>query len=150
MGLRRVPRVSDCMTSSPISVGPEEKLSRAKRLMEERVVRHLPVVRGRDLVGILSYRDVCVVELMERLANVPLEEITVGDAMIAEPFAVSPETPLDVVAREMAGRRVGSAVVVDEGTIRGVFTTSDALRALALVLGGEDLSMLGAQGLSAP
>lgn len=137
MELRRVARVSDCMSSGAIFVAPDERLSHAKHLMEEHGIRHLPVVRERKLVGILSHRDICVVELMETLARVPHDAIMVGDAMMTEPFSVSPETPLDVVAREMAGRKIGSAIVVEDGTIRGVFTATDALRALARVLGGE-------------
>ncbi len=137
MDRRIVPKVSDCMTPSPIFVAADDKLSRARELMEEHSVRHLPVVRGGALVGVVSQRDVFVVQLMETLAHVPQDSITVADAMIAEPFAVSPETRLDVVTREMAGRRIGSAVVVADGTIRGVFTATDALHVLAYVLGGE-------------
>jgi CBS domain-containing protein len=49
------------------------------------------------LVGIVSQRDVLLVQLKETLAQVPRDSISVGDAMIAEPFAVPPGTPLDVV-----------------------------------------------------
>jgi acetoin utilization protein AcuB len=127
------------MTSSPIFVAPEERLSRAKRLMDEYLIRHLPVVRGGKLVGIVSERDVYMVQYMEALAHLP-RTMTVDDAMTAEPFAVRPETPLDVVAREMAGRKIGAAVVTEDGAILGVFTATDALRVLADALGGKELA----------
>jgi acetoin utilization protein AcuB len=50
--------------------------------------------------------------------------------MAEEPYTVSPEEPLDVVAAIMADHKIGSAVIVDCGEVQGIFTTVDALRAL--------------------
>jgi acetoin utilization protein AcuB len=47
---------------------------------------------------------------------------------------VRPDTPVDEVAREMADRRYGCAVVIEGGKVVGVFTTTDALRALSELL----------------
>jgi acetoin utilization protein AcuB len=54
--------------------------------------------------------------------------------MTTEMFIVSPRTPVRKAAHEMARRRIGSVVVVDGGRVVGVFTTVDALHALAAVL----------------
>jgi acetoin utilization protein AcuB len=104
--------------------------------MEDYGVRHLPVMDHGELVGMLSDRDM---NLVQSLAPVPPDTITVEDAMTAEPYAVAPETLLQEVARRMADRRIGSAVVVDHGAVVGVFTTTDALNALADTLEGKDL-----------
>ena len=55
----------------------------------------------------------------------------VETAMTADPYIVTPDTDLAEVAREMAARRCGSAIVVDRSSVVGVFTTVDALLALA-------------------
>ncbi len=59
----------------------------------------------------------------------------VGDFILGVPYTVSPDAPLRDVARTMAEQKFGSAVVVDGDEVTGVFTTTDALRALAAVLG---------------
>jgi acetoin utilization protein AcuB len=100
--------------------------------MLRKEIRHLPVVRGSELVGILSDRDL---NLVQTLAHARPEEITVEDAMTPNPYVVAPETPLTEVGNVMAKRKIGSAVVVDRGKVAGVFTVTDALHALVEILG---------------
>jgi acetoin utilization protein AcuB len=123
--------VQDFMTVGPVVVARTRTLSEAHRLMREKGIRHLPVVDGGALVGIVSQRDLYLLETLERVD--PATE-TVEEAMTADPFRVSPDAPLDQVAQEMAERKLGSAVVVDRGSVIGLFTTVDALRALAALL----------------
>jgi acetoin utilization protein AcuB len=58
----------------------------------------------------------------------------VEEAMTAQPFTVPPDAALEDVARAMAEQKYGSAVVVDKGAVVGLFTTTDALRALSSML----------------
>jgi acetoin utilization protein AcuB len=79
----------------------------------------------------VSQRDLY---LLETLRGVDAACDTVAEAMSNEPYTTSPDAPLDDVAREMAEHRYGAAVVVADARVVGVFTTIDALRALAAVL----------------
>ncbi len=134
------------MTVSPCVVASTATLAQAHRLMREREVRHLPVVDGARLVGILSLQDLYMLETLRGID--PLTE-TVAEAMAADPLVVAPEAPLDEVALAMADHKYGSAVVVEQGTVVGVFTTVDALRALAaLVRRGRRRLPEAAQGSS--
>jgi acetoin utilization protein AcuB len=128
-----VPSVADYMTPGPYMVGPYEPLQKAHEIMREHGIRHLPVVAEGALVGILSDRDL---NLVQTLAHARPEEITVEDAMTSDPYAVSPTTPLNQVARIMQERKIGSAVVMDQGGVAGVFTLTDALQALVDALEG--------------
>jgi acetoin utilization protein AcuB len=119
------------MAVSPVVIASHSTLADAHQLMRERGVRHLPVVEGTRLVGVVSQRDLY---LIESLRNVDASADTVAEAMNAEPYAVAPDAPLEEVAREMAEHKYGSAVVVHRGEVVGIFTTVDALRALAYVL----------------
>lgn len=130
----RAPAIAAFMTSSPHSIGRDQSLAAAHRLMREHRIRHLPVLEGGRLVGILSDRDL---HLAETLKDVDAERVPVEDAMTPTPYAVSPSTPLGEVAREMAEQKIGSAVVMEGRTVVGVFTVIDALRALALYADGE-------------
>jgi acetoin utilization protein AcuB len=126
------PTVEQHMTVSPVVIGSARTLSDAHRLMRERGIRHLPVVDGARLVGVVSQRDLY---LAETLRGVDPETDSVREAMTDEPYVVAPGAPLDEVASVMADRKIGCALVVDRGSIIGVFTTVDALRALAAVVG---------------
>ncbi|HEY6105033.1 MAG TPA: CBS domain-containing protein [Anaeromyxobacteraceae bacterium] len=119
------------MTLRPQVVSSGHTLAQAHQIMREGDIRHLPVVDDGRLVGVVSQRDLY---LLETLRGVDPGAETVEEAMSPEPFAVSPDAPLDEVALAMAEHRYGSAVVVDQGVVVGLFTTVDALRALAAVL----------------
>jgi acetoin utilization protein AcuB len=119
------------MTVSPFVVSSRQTLAEAHQLMREKNIRHLPVVDDGKLVGMVSQRDLY---LLETLKGVDSATETVEEAMTPEPFAVRPGTPLEEVALAMADHKLGSAVVVDKGVVIGLFTAVDALRALAGVL----------------
>lgn len=126
-----IPEISKYMTPSPHSIGRDQTLSAAHKVMREHRCRHLPVLHGGKLVGIISERDL---HLVETLKDVDPEEVTVEDAMLTQVYSVSPDTPLDEVVSEMAGKKYGSAVVIQNGKVVGIFTTVDACRALAELL----------------
>jgi len=69
-------RLGDVVTKSPVTVTPDSKLSDALELMREHKVRRLPVLKGTELVGILSLGDVAVAMSSERATGRALEEIS--------------------------------------------------------------------------
>ncbi len=119
--------VRNYMTPSPHTIGAEQTLDVAARIMREHRIRHLPVLRGGQLVGIVSERDV---QLVGGLPNVDSARITVEDAMSETVYAVTPETPIEEVAAQMAAHKYGAALVTEHGRVAGVFTTTDALHAV--------------------
>lgn len=125
MGLRG-PTVAEFMTPAPHTIGYNQTLTAAHRLMREHRIRHLPVLKGGKLVGLVSERDL---HLVETLREVDPDRVTVEEAMSSEPFTVSPDTPVETAASIMADQKYGSAVVVDRDQVVGIFTTTDALRA---------------------
>lgn len=120
--------IADYMTVSPYSTGDDQPLAHAHHVMREHHIRHLPVLNGGRLVGILSDRDLAFVE---NLRDVDATKVRVDEAMSPTPYAVKKTARLGEVAREMAEHRYGSAVVMENERVIGVFTTVDALRALA-------------------
>lgn len=127
--MRSDQRVGAWMTGQPHTIGDDQTLANARERMHQWGVRHLPVLRGGHLVGVLSSRDIA---LVESLPGVDIERITVDDAMTEDPWTVSADAKLADIARVMAERKLGATIVVeDEDTVVGVFTTTDALRALA-------------------
>lgn len=112
------------MTPVPFVVRPDDSLLTAHRMMVERNIRHLPVVQGGHLVGLLSERDILS-------WSASGEPASVADAMTPDPFAVDITTPLKEVILTMTKRKLGSAIVTQRGRVVGLLTTVDALRLLA-------------------
>ncbi len=121
------PKVRDYMTRTPLCVDGVATLDQALEQMRENGIRHLPVMDGVRLVGLLSERDAHLPKLLE---GSWADRITVEEVMAKEPYRVTPEDSIERVAIEMARRKFGSAVVMEDRRVVGVFTTTDALRAL--------------------
>jgi acetoin utilization protein AcuB len=122
------------MTTSPLTVGSDQTLSHAHALMREHRIRHLPVLRGGELVGMLTERDLA---LIETLKDVDPRKILVEEAMSQSVFGVSPDRAIDEVVSEMAAKKLGSAVVMQNGRVVGIFTTVDVCTAFADLLRGR-------------
>jgi acetoin utilization protein AcuB len=116
------------MTRAPYTIGRDVSLARAHALMRDHDIRHLPVVQGARVVGIVSRGDL---HLLETVAEFPLEAVAVDEAMTPDPYVITGDTPVDVVVDTMARHKYGCAIIVDErGAVEGIFTTIDAMRAL--------------------
>lgn len=125
---RREASIGANMTVSPWTVGKGASLAEAGRIMSDHHVRHLPVLDGGKLVGIVSQRDLY---LVESLPGVSPEAVSVEEAMVPDPFQVRSDTPVWQAIDTMIERKLGSALVCDGDKVVGVFTTIDALRLLA-------------------
>jgi acetoin utilization protein AcuB len=119
------------MTVGPHVITSRHTLAEAHQAMRERGVRHLPVVDDGHLKGVVSQRDLY---LLETLRGVDAARELVEEAMSSDPYVVTPEATLEEVAEAMATQKHGSALVVEQATVIGIFTTTDALKALVSVL----------------
>lgn len=121
--------VDTFMTATPFVVPPSMPIPEVARVMRQKGFNHLPVVNSGVAVGILSDRDI------QALAYAPgLDAMVAGEIMSRSLFCVPAGAPLEDVAREMAHRHVGAAIVLADGEVKGIFTVTDALVALAAIL----------------
>ncbi len=116
------------MAHHPHTIGREQTVAKAHEVMRKYGIRHLPVLDGGRIVGLVSERDLFVVE---GLRDVDAAHVTVEEAMSQDPYVVPPTKPLGEVVREMAAHKYGSVIVAKDSAIIGVFTTVDALKALS-------------------
>lgn len=124
--------VSRYMSPCPHVVDSSSSLELAHRVMREHRIRHLPVMQGGAVVGIVSAGDL---HLLETLDNVEPDQVPVEDAMTPNPYCVGPSTPLRDAVAAMAANKFGCAVVTQDNDLEGILTTVDALIALADLLG---------------
>lgn len=125
--VRQFPVVSQYMTDALHTIAPNRSLAAARGEMQHHRIRHLPVLDGGRVVGLLSERDLL---LVETLPGVNPTDVRVEEAMAQEVFTVQPDAPVGEVIEQMIARKLGSAVVCRDERVIGVFTTIDALRAL--------------------
>ena len=128
---KSIPHIKKYMTTDIQTIGDEQPMSVAHRMMREQRIRHLPVLHQGKIVGIVTDRDL---HLVETLRDVDPMQVSVSEAMTQDAYVVSPEAPLDEVVSTMAAKKFGSAVVVDHGHVVGIFTTVDACSAFAELL----------------
>ncbi|MBC7384709.1 MAG: CBS domain-containing protein [Cryobacterium sp.] len=144
--MKQMPPVSKFMTPMPHTIAFDATILNALQIMSEHRIRHLPVLEGKTLVGVLSDRDVKLASSFSGALGA--EALTVGAVMSLDPFAVLPEASLDQVAADMAENKYGCAVVQQpNGKIVGIFTANDALGVLALELGAFFKQPLGDYGV---
>ncbi len=134
---RKAPAAADrwtvgaLMTEQPVTIGRNESLSTAHRMMGEHRVRHLPVLDHGELVGIVTQRDLY---LIESIRGVDIDDDVVDDAMSTDVYAVLPDAAIAQVAKHMMRNRYGCAVVMERERVVGIFTVTDALRLVAAVV----------------
>jgi acetoin utilization protein AcuB len=123
--------VNAYMTPSPTTVPHTATLEHAQDVLRKLGVRHLPVLNGTELLGVLSDRDV---KGAMAHRNVDPRKVEVGDVCSKDAYVTHPGALLRYVAQEMADKRYGSTVVMDGGKVVGIVTTTDVARALADLL----------------
>lgn len=125
--MRRVPSIGSVMTPFPHFVEVDDRVLRARTLMVEHEIRHLPVKKGATIVGVVTDRDMKRA-LGPDLGLPPKEELFIRDVFVPDVYVVDVGQPLDGVLEHMAKHHVGSALVSKAGRLVGIFTMTDACR----------------------
>lgn len=128
--MRKTTPIRTYMSPLPVEIDRRDTLATAIDRMREHRIRHLPVMDGPNVFGILSRQDVQDAWLRHG-TGAGAGAQAVGDVCTIDPLSVSPVAAITDVARTMVGRGVTSALIIDEGMLVGIFTSIDALRVLA-------------------
>ena len=130
-------RVCDIMQKNVVTVSAGDTLSTVEDIMTLGGVRHMPVVRGGALVGVVSERDLLRASLSnltafgteQRRAFLQVVEIT--RVMSTPPIVIEPEATVREAARLLADQRIGCLPVLDGDKLVGLVTETDVLRYFA-------------------
>ena len=136
--------VKDCMTSNPVTIGPDMPVAEALSFMRQKNVRRLPIVsKKRKLIGIISEKDLLyaspspatslsVYEVGYLLSKLKVEEIMAKDVT-----TVAPGAPLEEAARIMADGQVGGLPVMDGDRLVGIITETDIFKTILEMMGAR-------------
>ena len=132
--------VGDSMTREVVTLAPDDTAKAALALCRERRIRHLPVLEGGRLVGIVSDRDLrsAAPPLGGAGRATALAQIRVGDVMADEVVTVLPSDPIEQAANTMRERRIGCLPVVEDDDLVGIITASDVMDALVYLVGAHE------------
>ena len=129
-------KVSDRMTRDVITVQADDPIREAVDLVEERQLRRFPVMKGDELVGIVTDRDLrnatasSVVLTEKKYHDFLLDAVKVESAMSANPSTVTPESDLKDAARLILELKVGGLPVLKDGRLVGIITETDLINTL--------------------
>jgi len=132
-------RVRDVMSVSPVTIPPSMSVHEAHTLMQQRKVRHLPVLQDGCLVGMVSDRDIRLVlpspatSLAVWEIRHLLDTLTVGEMMTCFVMTTAPDRLMTEAVGRMLGHRVGALPVVEDRCVVGILTRTDVLRAFRRV-----------------
>ena len=131
-------KVKDVMSREVRTVQRNDQLGVADKLMKDERIRHLPVIdESGDVCAVVSQRDLFRGALLRALGygsraeETLLRQVVVKEAMSAELFTTTPETPVAEAARAMIERRIGCLPVLDGGKLAGIVTETDFVRLVA-------------------
>lgn len=133
--------VRNRMTTEVITLNPDQTLLKAMSLIQQKRIRHLPVVQEGKVVGMVTERDVrragasdssslSVFEL-----NYLMDQIKVSSFMSKKVITVSPDEPIEAAAKLIYDHKIGALPVVEENHLVGLITKSDILETFIEVLG---------------
>jgi acetoin utilization protein AcuB len=133
--------VRDIMQAHPVSATLETRLPDLLRLLQRRGFRHVPIVDGGKLVGIVSDRDIkqsmisasSMTEGRERERL--LDELTAGQIMARAVVTIGPMFAVEDAARLMATRKISALPVTDEDRLVGIVTETDVLQLFVRAMG---------------
>ncbi|PWL38334.1 CBS domain-containing protein [Flagellimonas aquimarina] len=133
---KRVP-VLEIMSRDLITLTTNDDLVTAEELFKKHNIRHIPVISGNTIVGMLSYTDLlrisfadAVDEYEERVDTMVYNMFTISQVMARDVVSVPSHTTIKEVAQFLAKKEFHALPVVDDGKLVGIVTTTDLINYL--------------------
>lgn len=128
--------VSHIMTANVISVQESDTLMDVVAVLKKHKIRHLPVLKGHQISGIISRTDVnrltfgTLFEGQEGADEAILEMLSIPQVMTAKPRTIDSKTTVREVAEIFASEEYHALPVADNGELKGIVTTTDVIKYL--------------------
>jgi len=137
--------VDDLMTTDVVTLDEHQDVLFATGAMQMRRIRHLPVVRGERLVGLISHRDLLRAQArfsaqLKETGRETIAEVLAKDVMTEDVTTVPPEMPADEAAMILVDAKFGCLPVVRDGALVGIVTEADFVRWAVGVLASRNSS----------
>jgi CBS domain-containing protein len=137
MGSDEVVKVRDIMMKGPVTLEANDVLDLADDVMSLGRIRHIPILAGQRVVGVLSQRDLFYSALVKALGVRHREQkdlmktLRVSEVMSQPVITIPPDATVKQAARLMAEKKIGCLPVVEGEELVGLVTETDMLRYVA-------------------
>ena len=125
--------ISSIMSKELITLTLDDTLYSAEKRMKKNHIRHMPVVQGDKLIGLISLSDLQRVSFIDAYGKEGTEDtpiynmLDIKDLMIKKPLTASPQTTILEVSKLLASKEFHSLPVVENDKLVGIITTTDLL-----------------------
>jgi acetoin utilization protein AcuB len=132
------------MKKDLITITKDERMTTARKIMKERNIRHLPVVDGKKLIGLVTNMDIRKAEaspatsLEIRELHYLLDKLTVGEIMTRNVITISPDISVEEATTLIHDNKIGCLPVVEDGNLVGMITENDVMAILIEVMGMKE------------
>jgi acetoin utilization protein AcuB len=133
--------VKNRMSTEVFTLNPDQTLLKAMTLVQQKRIRHLPVVQDGKVVGMVTERDIRKAGASDSTSlsifelNYLMDQIKVSSFMTKKVISVSPEAPIEEAAKLIYDHKIGALPVVEQNRLVGLITSSDILETFIEVLG---------------
>jgi CBS domain-containing protein len=129
--------VSRIMTAQVVTINLTHSLNDAEALFKKHRIRHIPVVSGERLIGMLSLTDLLRISFVDNYGEdegtvdtAVYDMLSVEQVMVARPVAVSADMSIKEVAEILASREFHALPVTEGEKLVGIVTTTDLIKYL--------------------
>ena len=125
--------IASIMTREVITLNLRDTLYSAEKRMKKNHIRHMPVVDGDKLIGLVSLSDLLRISFIDAYSKEGTEDtpiynmLSIKDLMIRDPLTVTPSSTILEVSKLLASKEFHSLPVVEDGKLVGIITTTDLL-----------------------
>lgn len=132
-------RVREVMSRGILNVAPNTPVADVRQLMQRERIRHVLVMEGRELAGIVTDRDIRLnlpspaTTLSVWEMNALLMRLTAREIMTGSVITIGPDRGVHEAAQLMIDHKIGALPVTEGGRVVGILTETDLLRALILL-----------------
>ena len=123
-------KVKGWMNKNVITISPDAGLRDAIEIMHHHSIRHLPVMKGTEMVGFVTESN-----LRQYLLTDIMHDLTMSDVMIINPITIDPNASIDSAARLIYEYKIGGLPVLEKRKLVGIITITDILGAFIELLG---------------
>lgn len=126
--------ISHIMTKTVMTVNQNDDLRKVVEKLKSNSIRHLPVVNGKEVVGIISRTDInrltfsALFDGQEGVDEAVLDMLTIPQVMTAKPKTLSSDTIIKDLAVTFVKEEFHALPVVDNGVLKGIVTTTDVIK----------------------
>ncbi|MBJ7879145.1 CBS domain-containing protein [Gelidibacter salicanalis] len=139
--MKSIPPVSTIMSVKIITLKKDDDLEKAEHLFKKHKIRHIPVVKGDAIIGMLSYTDLlrisfadAVDDTEDEIESLVYNMFTIEQVMVKNVVTVTSDTSIKDVAKILAKEEFHALPIVDDGSLVGIVTTTDLINFLLIQL----------------